>query len=162
MQHYVDDDDETDDSGWDKSVSGSGLLIEDLQQDDRPEASSRDYSSAECVLRLLLEIIDCKLPGDEESLLVSLLPDLQRLALSRSEAGDPIATLANGVVVKILLRSAPHLISRAETGSEGCSFRDLLLELQTADYLLADSPSLRALGVSMIARSIKQSRRVRR
>lgn len=139
------------------------MLIEELQQDDHSEASSCDFSSAECVLRLLLEIIDCKLPGDEESLLVSLLPDLQRLVLSRPEASDPVATLANSVVVKILLRSAPHLISRAEAVSEdGSLFRDLLLELQTADYLLADSPSQRALGVSMIARSIKQSRRVRR
>lgn len=173
-----------DESESGSSIGGRCRLIEELQKEDRPDtycpdtycpdtytsssSSSRDYSSAECVLRLLLEIIDCKLPGDEEeSLLVSLLPDLQRLALSRSEEeevlkGDSIASLANDVTMKILLRSAPHLSSRAETASGGdYSFRDLLLELRTADYLLADSPSLRALGVSMIARSIKQSRRVR-
>lgn len=172
VQHYVDDEEETGGSRGDKSESGSssigGRLIEELQeqeelqeeQEDRPDTSSLDYSSAECVLRLLLEIIDCKLPGVEESLLVSLLPDLQRLALSRSEEDDPIVSLANDVMMKILLRSAPHLSSRPETTSGGDSFRDLLLELRTADYLLADSPSLRAFGVSILARSIKQSRQV--
>lgn len=169
VQHYVDDEEETGGSGGDESESGSssigGRLIEELQEEeeqeeDRPDTSSLDYSSAECVLRLLLEIIDCKLPGVEESLLVSLLPDLQRLALSRSEEDDPIVSLANDVMMKILLRSAPHLSSRPETTSGGDSFRDLLLELRTADYLLADSPSLRAFGVSMLARSIKQSRQV--
>ena len=130
--------------------------------DDDCEAPHKDCSSLECVLRLLLEIIDTRssnLLMKEDPQFVVMLPDLQRVALCRPN-DDCISSLANEVVIKILLRSSPLPGDCDVIADEDNSLQAVLAEVRTKEYLLSESPSLRSLGVAMIARKVARSQKV--
>ena len=153
-------------------VNRSRRLIEAMPQgddqmspnlhDDDCEVPHNDCSSAECVLRLLLEIIDMRssnLLMKEDPQFMVMLPDLQRVALCRPD-DDSIASLANEVVMKILLRSSHPPGDCNVIAGEDNSLQAVLAEVWTKEYMLSESPSLRSLGVAMIARKVARSQKV--